>query len=221
MKTETIRILFAVFFKILKTLGSLPAEAGGILLGPVGNDNIITHFVFDKYAHTTGSTYTLNTDYLNPILSEMTDAGFEIKAVIHSHPQGYRKLSPQDIAYFTSQIKKLNLEKLAVPLVFSANKGGQLDFLPLVIYADGTVVEANLEVIPAIEKPISESVLSMPIEKIVETEPEHSFSWHLLSNFPFKQGHKALLSGLFFVLFLLIISLLPALHTFIVTLLKS
>ena len=218
MKTEIIRILFSVFFKILKTLGSLPAEAGGILLGPADND-IITHFIFDKYAHTTNSTYSLNTDYLNPILSEMTDAGFEIKAIIHSHPQGYRKLSPQDIAYFTSQIKKLGLEKLAVPLIFSA-RDGQLDFLPFVIYSDGTVVEADLEVVPTLDTPTEESV-QVPVQIEEITKPKPSFSWQLLSSFPFDKGYETLFLGGSFIVFLFLISLLPTLHTFIVQILKS
>jgi proteasome lid subunit RPN8/RPN11 len=139
------KITTSAFNTIVKTLGSITAEQGGI---GVGKDGIVTDFIHDVHARTTGGTYELNTPYLNPKLKEFDKQNKELLAIIHSHPNGYSKLSPQDRKYFKSQFKNFpDLEKLYTSIIFSA-KDGEFHFYPYAMYRDGTVKEEKLEIVP-------------------------------------------------------------------------
>ena len=130
---------------IIKQIGSKTPEQGGIL---VGKDGVVTDFIYDKEAKTTGSTYTLNVEYLNPIIKEMKRLGKELLGITHSHPYGYSKLSPQDREYFLSQFKNFpNLEFMYTPIVYSA-KQDEFQFFPYVFHKDGRIEEAELEILP-------------------------------------------------------------------------
>lgn len=143
LKTQ---IITSAHTNILKTIGSKTAESGGLLFGPADND-VITHFVFDKDANTTGASYELNTNYLNPIIDEMLKKHLILKGIIHSHPNGYKSLSAQDKMYFKSQLKHLDIVKLFTPLIFPAIDG-TYDFIPYVFHQDGSVETTILELLP-------------------------------------------------------------------------
>lgn len=130
---------------IIKKIGSGIPEKGGILMG---KDGIITDFIFDENAHTTGSTYSLNVTYLNPIIKELKKEGKQLLGILHSHPYGAFELSNPDKEYFLSQFKNFpDLDFMYTPIVFSA-KQDEFAFFPYVFHKDGTVETAELEILP-------------------------------------------------------------------------
>lgn len=146
MKTK-FRITTSAYNQIISTVGSLPAESGGILVGRP-DDNIIRYFLFDKWAKVSSSTYTFHTEFLNPELERLYKKyGYETLGMLHSHPTGYEVLSPPDRAYFSDIIKEYDDEFLYTPLVMSA-KDDKLKFIPYVFHKDGTVEEGILEILP-------------------------------------------------------------------------
>jgi proteasome lid subunit RPN8/RPN11 len=184
------KITTSAFNTIVKTLGSITAEQGGI---GVGKDGIVTDFIHDVHARTTGGTYELNTPYLNPKLKEFDKQNKELLAIIHSHPNGYSKLSPQDRRYFKSQFKNFpDLEKLYTSIIFSA-KDGEFHFYPYAMYRDGTVKEEVLEILPdnyleflakkpnkvekAVEIPAKKETVHTQTE-VIKTEKEVVINFH-------------------------------------------
>lgn len=156
-----LKITTDVYQNIVKTIGSSIPEKGGILLG---KDGVITDFVFDENAETTGSTYSLNIAYLNPIIQEKKQEGKQLLGIIHSHPNGCSQLSAPDKHYFLSQFKNFpDLDYLFTPIVFSA-KQGEFEFFPHVFHKDGTVETAELEILPNDYKQY--------LEQAVEPTPE-------------------------------------------------
>ena len=99
------QILESAYNEIINTIGSRPAESGGLLFGKE-DDMIVRKFVFDKHAQTTRSTYTFNTEFLNPEIKRIwNDEGLSCIGFIHSHPHGYGRPSPPDIEYFASMFE--------------------------------------------------------------------------------------------------------------------
>lgn len=140
-----LKITTEVFQEIVKTIGSGIPEKGGILLG---KDGIITDFVFDENAHTSSSTYSLNVEFLNPIIQDKKQEGKQLMGIMHSHPYGCSELSAPDKQYFQSQFKNFpDLEFLYTPIIFSA-KQGEFEFFPHVFHKDGTTEIAELEILP-------------------------------------------------------------------------
>lgn len=139
------QITTEAYQNIVRKIGSGIPEKGGILMG---KDRIITDFIFDENAHTTGSTYSLNVAYLNPIIKQLKKEGKQFMGIIHSHPYGSFKLSNPDREYFMSQFKNFpDLDFMFTPIVFSA-KQDEFQFFPYVFYKDGTVKNAELEILP-------------------------------------------------------------------------
>ncbi|HBI01418.1 MAG TPA: hypothetical protein PLL09_00975 [Flavobacterium sp.] len=140
-----LKITTEAYQSIVMKIGSGIPEKGGILMG---KDGIITNFIFDKNAHTTGSTYSLDVAYLNPIIKELKLQGKQLMGIIHSHPYGAFELSNPDKEYFMSQFKNFpDLDFLYTPIVFSA-KQEEFTFFPYVFHKDGTVETGELEILP-------------------------------------------------------------------------
>ena len=156
-----LKITTDAYQSIVKKIGSGIPEKGGILLG---KDGVITDFVFDENAETTGSTYSLNVAYLNPIIIEKKQEGKQLLGIIHSHPFGCSSLSAPDKHYFLSQFKNFpDLDYLFTPIVFSA-KQGEFEFFPHVFHKDGTVETAELEIHP--------NDYEQYLEEVVEPTPD-------------------------------------------------
>lgn len=145
MKNQKFIITTDAYQNIIKKIGSQQPEKGGILIGKNG---IITDFVFDEFAETTGSTYALNVTYLNPIIQEFKKQGKELMGIIHSHPNGCSKLSKPDQDYFAGIFKNAtDLDFLFTPIVFSA-KENEFHVFPYVFHKDGKIEEVELEIVP-------------------------------------------------------------------------
>ena len=159
-----LQITTDAYQNIVKKIGSGIPEKGGILMGKNG---IITNFIFDKNANTTGSTYSLDVAYLNPIIKELKKEGKQLLGILHSHPYGAFELSNPDKEYFMSQFKNFpDLEFMYTPIVFSA-KQDEFAFFPYVFHKDGTVETAELEILPndyqqytqKVEQPNAETII--------------------------------------------------------------
>lgn len=131
---------------MLQTVGSRPAESGGLLFGS-RKDYVITKFLFDKDAETTRNTYSFNVGYLNPMIEKLGEEGLQLLGFVHSHPKAYKRLSEPDRDYFQRQFKNIPVDKFLTPLMFPATDG-TYDFIPFVIYKDGTVERTELDILP-------------------------------------------------------------------------
>lgn len=116
--TPPIRMCRHVRCQIMCTVGSRPPEAGGILLGPAGS-NDVTAFYFDTTASCTGATYT--PDHLTlrrKMRDEWLPAGIDMKGFVHSHPGGSDRLSGGDLAYIRRLLEKNpDMGVFAAPIV--------------------------------------------------------------------------------------------------------
>lgn len=118
------KILESAYNEIINTIGSRPAESGGLLFGKE-DDMIVQKFVFDKHARITRSSYTFNTEFLNPEIKRIwNDEGLSCIGFIHSHPHGYGRLSPPDLEYFSSMFECMPRKHYITPIVFTVPDGG-------------------------------------------------------------------------------------------------
>lgn len=146
MKNKT-QITTSAYHQMLTTVGSVAAEAGGLLFGTSDN-YIVQEFVYDKDAVTSKSTYTFNATYLNSMIDKMQEKGLELIGFFHSHPPGATALSSPDRMYFSSQFKNFpHLDYFVVPLMFPATDG-TYDFIPFTINKEGQVTKTELELVP-------------------------------------------------------------------------
>ncbi len=189
-----LKITTEAFQDIVKTIGSGIPEKGGILLG---KDGIITDFVFDKNAETTGSTYSLNVAYLNPIISRKKQEGKRLLGIIHSHPYGCSQLSVQDKHYFQNQFKNFpDVDYLFCPIVFSA-KQGEFEFFPHVFHKDSTTEIAELEILPNDYEQFLEKAIE-PTDEIVTPEREVVVVIHQTVTHPIIERQELNIGRLFF-----------------------
>ncbi|WP_396602071.1 Mov34/MPN/PAD-1 family protein [Algibacter sp. R77976] len=140
------KITTSAYTEMLKTVGSRPAESGGLLFGS-RKDWVVTKFLYDKNAKTTKSSYSFNVGYLNPMMDTLAEEGLQLLGFFHSHPQGYKQLSEPDKMYFEKQFNNIPVDKFLVPLMFPATDG-TYDFVPYVFHKDGRVEKTTLELLP-------------------------------------------------------------------------
>ena len=160
------KILESAYNEIISTIGSRPAESGGLLFGKE-DDMVVRKFVFDKHAHTTRSTYTFNTDFLNPEIKKIwNEEGYSCIGFIHSHPHGYGRLSSPDIEYFTSMFESMPRKHYITPIVFTVPDGGFKMNAHILPSQSKETISVDIEVLPddyfqnkvsSDEKPSSES----------------------------------------------------------------
>lgn len=142
------QILENAYNEIINTIGSRPAESGGLLFGKE-DDMIVRKFVFDKHALTTRSTYTFNTEFLNPEIKRIwNEEGLSCIGFIHSHPHGYGHPSPPDIEYFTSMFDNMPRKHYITPIVFSVPDGGFKMNAFVLFNQTREPIRANVEVLP-------------------------------------------------------------------------
>ncbi len=124
-----------VYEKIVKTIGSLPAESGGMLLGDADTYEILD-FVFDHKADNTGVSYQPNTKFLNSVLEEHPH---EFIGIVHSHPAGFRHLSMQDQRAAWSNLTSPgnpHLKAYLMPIVQTKPDTGKFELIPYIVTCD-------------------------------------------------------------------------------------
>lgn len=128
--TFQLRIARSAYRAMLETLMSKPVEAGGILLGPIGADDI-TEFYFDAGAVCTGATYSPDHVALNQLLNEIwIPSGCDWKGFGHTHPRGADRLSTGDLRYIRRLLRSNeDMAQFAAPLVIP----GAYQLLPFVV----------------------------------------------------------------------------------------
>lgn len=81
--------------QIYHDIGLYPPERGGALLGPIGQA-VITHFILDDQARTSGASYLPSPQLTQRVQQMELQQNLEFKGVIHSHPGGYDRPSGPD-----------------------------------------------------------------------------------------------------------------------------
>jgi proteasome lid subunit RPN8/RPN11 len=81
-----VAFLDSVLDQIEEHIARFPPERGGALLGPVGQP-LVTEFIFDPAAVTSGMTYTPSRWLADKVRArESADPQIELKGILHSHP---------------------------------------------------------------------------------------------------------------------------------------
>lgn len=143
-----VRILESVLNKIINTVGSRPAESGGLLFGNE-EDMIITDFVFDENARTTRTTYSFNVGFLNPEIKRLwTEKRLSCIGFLHSHPPGYSWPSPPDMTYFTSMFEAMPRKHYIIPILHCVPDGGYKMNTYILPNGSGEAIKADIEILP-------------------------------------------------------------------------
>jgi proteasome lid subunit RPN8/RPN11 len=135
MKTDnhfTMRFTTSAYNNIIDTIGSQPAELGGLLFGNE-EDCIVRKFVFDKNATVTRATYSFNVAYLNKEIKRLwEDEALSCIGFIHSHPRDFGRPSFPDIQYFTEMFQYMPRKLYLIPIVYTVPDGG-FDLRPYIL----------------------------------------------------------------------------------------
>lgn len=152
-KKETIYIARDVYENIMKTLGTLKPEKGG-MLGWNIDDKSIDHFIFDECAYINSDTYSPDVEKMNNIINNTwADDGINFAGFIHSHPNNSKHLSQADINYGLKIIKEFDVDYIILPIVTSSYDAKKYIY-PYLLYKDGSVIECSLKIY---EKSIEEN----------------------------------------------------------------
>lgn len=122
--------------EIMRTIGALRPEAGGILLGPV-DSNEITAFYFDGGAQCGTATYSPDCETLSrKMREEWLPSGLDMKGFVHSHP-GLDQLSSGDLSYI-ARLLAINpdMSVFSAPIVLPET----FQFLPFMVFRDAPSV---------------------------------------------------------------------------------
>lgn len=130
LKTPTIECNREAVEDFMIPLCSKEPEQGGIILGPIGADHIITEFYYDKGGSCTGSTYSPDHKTLSKKMQEQWLPITDMKGFCHSHPGGFDRLSRGDLVYI-QRLLKINPEMsmFIAPIIIPE----QFRFIPYVV----------------------------------------------------------------------------------------
>ena len=115
---STIKMSHEAYKKIMNSICSRPAESGGILLGPIGT-NEITDFYFDHGANCSGATFSPDYVTLNrKMKEEWIPDGIDMKGFVHSHPGLLDRLTSGDLSYIKRLLNKnTDMDMFIAPVV--------------------------------------------------------------------------------------------------------
>jgi len=98
----------SAFREYMQELTSRRPEAGGMLLGPTDDDDLITHYVHDKHGRATPTSLTLDAAGLNRVLRRFKAARMNCKGLIHLHPRNVTLPSQGDLRYVAKSFANRN-----------------------------------------------------------------------------------------------------------------
>ncbi len=126
------RMTADVFQKIKDTIGSRPAETGGMLLGDPYTYEIFD-FVMDINSMNSCTSYQPDTSYLNGFLDK---SPYKFLGIAHSHPLGFRHLSSQDQKAAWSNLTSPgnpHLRAYLMPIVQTIPDQGKFELIPYIV----------------------------------------------------------------------------------------
>src|SRR2546421_1221179 len=150
-----------VFEQIRQTIGSMPAEQGGILGGERKPGRVeVTHFSFDEAAsNRSGVAYTPNNAFLNRVIKqEWRPRGVEYVGSIHSHPAFCTRPSAGDEIYAKRILETLELPYLLVPIVTTIADTGKFQLHQYAAVCDGNNIEVIEQELFVGGKPVATEV---------------------------------------------------------------
>jgi proteasome lid subunit RPN8/RPN11 len=109
-----------VLRQVQSTIGSLPAECGG-MLGGCRQSGLVSHYYFDGTAGRTTATYSPDVASVNRVLAaDWNPRGVDLMGFVHSHPSGSMVLSGGDREYARAILDaNPGLGRLLLPIVQS------------------------------------------------------------------------------------------------------
>jgi hypothetical protein len=149
---KTMKMKIQVHHDLKNSIGSRPAESGGILLSNE-SDYTITCFIFDILAAENPTIYQPNTEFLNSVLKGRNG---EFVGIAHSHPGGARQLTSQDQRAAWSNLTSPgnpHLNAYLMPLIQTIPDTGRFEIIPYIVtcHPEGKgrviVKKVNLEII--------------------------------------------------------------------------
>lgn len=131
-EVKSIEIAYSAFGELMATVGTLPPETGGLLLGS-REDNIVRKFVFDKWGSRSHISYDPDPSKLNSILKhEWRENRLALIGWAHSHPTGASRMSGDyggntgDVGFLRAIFEAMpSIETFVVPILFSGVGGAQ------------------------------------------------------------------------------------------------
>lgn len=115
----------SVFEEIRDSIGSLPAETGGVLGGNPATGEV-TRFFFDKQAVRSAITYSVDANRINPVLAAWNADETNLVGMIHSHPPGSLEPSIPDVEFAARLLNRKDNNSLPyflIPIVQSSARG--------------------------------------------------------------------------------------------------
>ena len=145
---KRMRMKRQVYDDIKGSIGSIPAESGGVLIGNP-NSLVIECFVFDILASTNQSVYQPNTKFLNSVLKGRDN---QFLGIAHSHSKGGRAPSQQDRnAAWSNMTSPGNphLNAYHMPIIQTIPDTGRFEIIPYIVICDlngnGRVIVRHVE----------------------------------------------------------------------------
>ncbi len=118
-----VAFLDIVLDQIEEHIARFPPERGGALLGPVGQP-LVTEFIFDPEARTSGVTYTPSRSLADRVRArESADRQIELKGMLHSHPGNMGRPSQGDHHAYEDSLEGAPwLGRLVAPIVTAGTR---------------------------------------------------------------------------------------------------
>lgn len=132
---QKLHITSEVLGQIRDTIGSMPAEQGGIL-GGSREEGGISHFFFDRNAKDrSSSSYTPNVKKLNRIIKHRwKPQGIDFIGFVHSHPPYTLAPSVGDREYAKRILEDMDLPYLLIPIVTTIPDTDSFCLFPFTAY---------------------------------------------------------------------------------------
>lgn len=145
VKTPIIECKRTVVEDFMIPICSKEPEQGGIILGPVDTDHVITDFYYDKGGSCTGSTYSPDHIELSrKMREEWIPSGIDMSGFCHSHPGGYDRLSRGDLIYIQRLLEaNPEMSMFVCPIVIPE----QFRFIPYVVLRENPSQPVIAEVV--------------------------------------------------------------------------
>lgn len=124
---RVVQVASSVVEQIRGTIGSLPAEHGG-MLGRIEGEGAVQVFHYDSLGARGVAEYSPDTRTINALLKRWNEAGVRLAGFVHSHPRGIRAPSLGDEEYATRILDAVeDLDELLLPIVMSEADTGRFE----------------------------------------------------------------------------------------------